>query len=69
MHLEVASIVEITTMMECVDNNEEPVIQIVRTHQHNTTSATVQRAVSLKIELQRGARQIKDITSKKTKER
>jgi len=56
-------------MMECVDNNEDPVIQNVRTHQHNTTSATVQTAVSLKIELQRGTRQIKDITAKKTKER
>ena len=55
--------------MECVDNNEDPVIQNVRTHQHNTTSATVQTAVSLKIELQRGTRQIKDITAKKTKER
>jgi hypothetical protein len=69
MHLEKAYVVENTTMMECVDNNEDPVIQIVRTHQHNTTSATVQTVLSLKIELHRGTRQIKDIIAEKTKER
>jgi hypothetical protein len=53
MHLEEAYIVEITTVMECVDNNEDPIIQIVRTHQHNTASATVQKAIGLKIELHR----------------
>ena len=68
-HLEETYIVEITTMMECVDSNEDPVIQIVRTHQHNPTSAALQTAVSLKIELHRGTRQMKDITAEKTKER
>jgi hypothetical protein len=48
MQLEEAYVVEITTMMECVDNNEDPVIQTVRTHQHNTTAATVQTAISPK---------------------
>ena len=66
MQLEEAPIVEITTMMECVDN-ENPVIQIVRTHQHNTTSATVRTAISLKIELHGGTRQIKDIIAKSRK--
>jgi hypothetical protein len=69
MHLEEAYIVENTTMMECVDNNEDPVIQIVRTHQHNTTSAPVQTALSLNIELHRERRQIKEIIAEKTKER
>jgi len=69
MHLEKAYVVENTTMMECVDNNEDPVIQIAIAHQHNNTSATVQIAVSLKIELHRERRQIKDIIAEKTKER
>jgi hypothetical protein len=69
MHLEEAYIVEITTMMECVDNNEDPIIQIIRTHQHSTASAKVQSAISLKIELHRGTKQIKYIKAEKTKER
>jgi hypothetical protein len=68
MHLEEAYIVAVTTMMECVDN-EDPVIQIVRTRQYNTTSATLQRDTSLKIELHRRTRQIKDIIAEKTKEK
>jgi hypothetical protein len=60
MHLLEAYMVEIATMVECVDNNEDPIIQIVRTLQHNTASATIQTAISLKIELDRGTRQIKD---------
>jgi hypothetical protein len=69
MHLEKAYIVENTTMMECVDNNEDPVIHIVVTHQYNITSATARTAISLKIELHRGTRQLKDIIAEKTKER
>jgi hypothetical protein len=69
MHLEEAYVVEITTVMECLDNNEDPVIQTVRTHQHNTASATLHTAISLKTELHRGTRQIKDIIAEKMKER
>jgi len=69
MQLEEAYIVEITTMMECVNSNEDPIIQIVRTHQHSTASAKVQSAISLKIELHRGTKQIKDIIAEKTEER
>lgn len=68
MQLEEAYIIEITKLMEYVDSNEDPLIQIVRMHQHNTSSV-IQTARSLKRELQRGTRQIKDNVAEKTKER
>ena len=36
MQLEAAHAVEITKLMEYVDRKEEPLIQVVRTHQINT---------------------------------
>jgi hypothetical protein len=51
MQLEGASVLEITKLMEYVDSSEDPLIQIVRTHQSNTKSATVQRARSFRTEL------------------
>jgi hypothetical protein len=69
MHLEEAYIIEITKLMEYVDSTEDPLIQIVRTHQNDTHSAMVWRASSLKRELQEGTRQIKDSIAEKTKER
>jgi len=69
MHLEEAYIVEITAMMECVEKNKDPIIQIVRTHQHSTTPTTVQTAISLKKELRRGTRLVKIIIAEKTKEK
>ena len=40
MQLEAAHAVEITNLMEYVyvDKKEDPLIQVVRTHQHNTDS-------------------------------
>ena len=38
MHLEATHAVEITKSVECVDRKEDPLIQAVRTHQHNTDS-------------------------------
>ena len=38
MQLEAAHAVEITKLMEYVDRKEDPLIQVVRTHQHNTDS-------------------------------
>ena len=59
MQLEEAYIIEITKLMEyvLVDSSEDPLLQMVRTHQNNTNSAMVQTARSLKRELQRGTRQ------------
>jgi iron-sulfur cluster repair protein YtfE (RIC family) len=56
MQLEEAYIIEITKLMEYVDSTEDPLIQIVRTHQNNTKSATVLTASSLGTELQKGTR-------------
>jgi hypothetical protein len=69
MELEEAYIIEITKLMEYVGSSEDPLIQIVRTHQNNTKSTIVQTARSLRTELQKGTRQIKDSIAEKTKER
>ena len=39
MQLEAAYAVEITKLAEYVDRKEDPLIQVVRTHQHNNNSA------------------------------
>jgi repressor of nif and glnA expression len=57
MHLEEAYTIEITILVEYVDSSEDPLLQMVRTHQNNTNSTMVQAARSLKRELQRGTRQ------------
>jgi hypothetical protein len=68
MQLEEAYIIEITKLMAYIDSTEDSLIQIVRTHQNNN-SAMVQTARSLKREVQKGTRQIKDSIAEKTKER
>ena len=55
--------------MEYVDRNEDPLIHVVRTHQHNTDSAVLQTARRLKVEVQRETRKIKECIAEKTKER
>jgi hypothetical protein len=69
MQLEAAHAVEITKLVEYVDRKEDPLIQVVRTHQHNTDSAVLQTARYLKTEAQRETRKIKDSIVEKTKER
>jgi len=53
MHLGEAHEVEITRLTEYVDRKEDSLIQVVRTHQHNTDSAVLQRARCLKTEVQK----------------
>jgi hypothetical protein len=53
MQLEAAYAVEITKFVEYVDRKEDPLIQVVRTHQHNTDSAELQTGRCLKTEVQR----------------
>jgi len=67
--LEVASAVEITKLVEYVDRKEDLLIQVVRTHQHNTDSAVSQKARCLKTEVQKETRKIKDSIAEKTKEK
>ena len=53
MQLEAAHAVEITKLAEYVDRKEDPLIQVVGTHQHNTDSAVLQTANCLKTEVQK----------------
>ena len=46
MQLESAHTVEITKIVDYVDRKEDPLIQVVRTHQHNTDSAMSQTATT-----------------------
>jgi hypothetical protein len=67
MQLEAAHAVEITKLVEYVGRKEDPLIQVVRTHQQNTDSAVFQTARYLKTEVQRETRKMKDSTAEKTK--
>jgi hypothetical protein len=69
MQLEAAHAVEITKLMEYVDRKEYPLIQVVRTHQHNTDSTVLQTARCRRTEVQRETRNMKDSIAEKTKER
>jgi len=53
MPLEASHAVEITKLVEYVDRQEDPLIQVVRTHQHNTNPAVLQTARCLKTEVQK----------------
>jgi hypothetical protein len=48
-------------LMECVESKEDPLIQIVRTHQHYTNSTLIQTVGYLKKYFQSGTKQIKSI--------
>ena len=69
MQLEEAYMVEITQLVEYVESKKDPLIQIVRTYQHNINSAMLQTARCLRTGLQRGTRQIKDSIAEETKGR
>jgi hypothetical protein len=55
--------------VEYVDRKEDSLIQVVRTHQHNTDSAVLQKTRCLRTEVQRETRNMKDSIAEKTKER
>jgi hypothetical protein len=66
MQLEAAHAVEITKLVEYVDRKGDPLIQVVRTHKHNTDSAVSETARCLKTEVHREARKMKDSIAQKT---
>ena len=68
MQLEAAHAVQITKLVEYVDRKEDPLIQVVRTHQHNSDSAVLQTARCLKTEVQKEKRKMKDSIAEKTKD-
>jgi hypothetical protein len=56
-------------MVDYVDRKEDPLTQVVRTHQLNTDLAVLQTARRLKTQVQRETREIKDSIAEKTKGR
>ena len=50
---------EITKLIEYVDRNEDPLVQIVRMHEHNNNSAMLQTGTCIKRELKRGTRHVR----------
>ena len=69
MQLEAAHAVEIKKLVEYVDRKEDPIIRVVRTHQHNTDSAVLQTARCLKTEVQKETRKMKDTVEEKKKKK
>jgi ribosomal protein L11 methylase PrmA len=65
--VEGAYIAETQNLVEYVESKEDPQIQIVRTHQHNTNSALLQTANKLKKSSQSGTKQIKNIITQNIK--
>jgi hypothetical protein len=61
MQVEGAYIAETVSLVEYVESKEDPLIQIVRTHQHNTNSALLQTANKFKKSFQSETKQIKNI--------
>jgi hypothetical protein len=59
--------VEITKLVEYVDRKQDSLIQVVRTHQHNTDSVVLQTARCLKTEAQKETRKMKDNIARKQK--
>jgi hypothetical protein len=55
--------------VEYVKSKEDPLIQIVRTHQHNTNSALLQTANKFKKSFPSETKQIKNIITKNIKEK
>ena len=53
--------------MEHVDRKEDALIQVVRTHQHNTESAVLHAARRLKTEVQKETRKMRESITEKTK--
>jgi len=57
MKSEEAYSVPIIKLVEYTDRKEDPLIQFVRTHQHNMNSAVLQNARCLKTAVQGGTKQ------------
>jgi hypothetical protein len=62
MQVEVAYIAETVNLVEYIESKEDPLIQIVKTHQHNTSWALLQTANKFKKYFQSETKQIKNIS-------
>jgi len=69
MQLEAAHAVEILKLVGYVEKQENPLMQIVRTHQHDTNSTVSEKARCLKTDEKKETRKMKDSIAEKTRER
>jgi hypothetical protein len=67
MQIEGAYITEVIKLKECVEHTEDPLMQIIRTHQHNTSSTLFHTATDLQKSLQSDTKQIKTTIARKLK--
>jgi hypothetical protein len=67
MQIEDAYITEVIKLKECVEHTEDPLMQIVRTHQHNTSSTLFHTATNLQKSLQSDKKKIKNTIASKLK--
>jgi hypothetical protein len=67
MQVEGVHTAETVNLVEYVENKEDPLIQIVRTHQNNTNSALLQIANKFKKSFQSETKQIKNIITQNMK--
>jgi hypothetical protein len=69
MQIEGAYITEVIKLNEYVEHTYDPLMQIVRTRQHNTSSTLFHTATNLQKSLQSDTKQIKTTIARKLKER
>jgi hypothetical protein len=69
MQVEGAYIAETVNLVEYAESKEDPLIQIVRTHQHNTNSALLQTPNKFKKSFQSETKQMKNIITQNMKEK
>jgi hypothetical protein len=67
MQVEGAYITETLNLVEYVESKEDTLIQIVRIHQHNTNSVSLQTANKFKKSFQSETKQIKNIITQNIK--
>jgi hypothetical protein len=69
MQIEGAYIAEVIELEEYVEHTQNPLVHIVRTHQHNTDSPLLQTATNFKKSLQSDTKQIKNTIARNVKKR
>jgi hypothetical protein len=69
MQIQGAYITEVIKIKEYVEHTEDPLMQIVRTHQHNTSSTLFHTATNPRKSLQSDMKQIKTTITRNLKER
>jgi hypothetical protein len=69
MQIEAAYMTEVIKLKEYVEHTEVPLMKIVRTHQHNTSSTVFHTATNLQKSLQSDTKQIITTTARNLKER